>query len=380
MSIVWTEEQDLLRQSLSRFLSEKYAADKRREIISSTEGWSAEIWSQLAEMGVMAVAFPEECGGLGGTAADIYAVMEEFGKSLLVEPYLSSTIVCGRLLQNAGGATSETLIAELIAGDLVLALGYTEPKSRFDLSYVETTATRDGDRFVLNGQKSVVIGAPIAGKLIISARTSGAAGDRDGVSLFVLDANAPGVRIQTYPTIDGMRAGEVFLDTVSVPADCLIGEADNAAPVIEAAIDAGILAACAEASGICHVMCELTTEYCKTRQQFGRPIAEFQSLQHVMADMFIASEELEATGQMAARRVDGRDEDAAAYLSAAKVQLGKSCKFVGEAAIQLHGAMGMTDEMEVGQFFKRATVLCQLFGNGDYHLERYRALTEKATA
>lgn len=374
MNFEFTEEQEMLRESLARFLRDKYDFDTRREIIASNEGWSREIWSGLAEMGVMGAAFPEDYDGFGGTHADLLIVMEELGRALVVEPYLPTVVLAGQLLREAGGAQAQALIPKISMGELIMAFGYAEPRSRFSLSHVETRAQESGDGYTISGRKAVVLGAPAADKLIVSARTSGAVADEDGISLFIIDRGQDGVRIEGYPTIDGLRAGEVHLENAAVARENLIGTAGGAFPLIERIIDRAIVAASAEAIGLCRRMNELTTDYCRQREQFGQPIGKFQVLQHKMVDMFIHAEEMVSMAYMAAMNADTEGHDLRIAASMAKVQLGKSLKFVGENAIQLHGGMGITEEMAVGHYFMHGTMLELLFGNTDYHRKRYQAL------
>ncbi len=374
MNFEFTEEQDMLRETLGRFLRDKYDFDKRRAIIESEEGWSREIWSGLAEMGVMGAAFPEDYDGFGGTHADLLVVMEELGKAIVVEPYLPTVVLCGQLLREVGGAHAQSLIPRICAGELIMGFGYAEPRSRFSLSHVETTAEKKGDHYVLSGRKGVVLAAPIADKLIVSARTSGAVTDEDGISLFLIDRDQDGVRIDGYPTIDGLRAGEVALDGAAVAKENLVGPEGGAYPLIERTIDRAIVAASAEAIGLCRRMNELTTDYCRQREQFGQPIGKFQVLQHKMVDMFIHAEEMVSMAYMAAMKADTEGHDLRVAASMAKVQLGKSLRFVGENAIQLHGGMGITEEMAVGHYFMHGAMLELLFGDTDYHRKRYQAL------
>lgn len=380
MNFDFTEEQTMIRDSVSRFLREKYDFETRQAIIQSEAGWSRDVWQQLAEMGLMGAAFPEEYDGFGGSAADMLVLMEEFGRGLLVEPFLPTVVLCGQLLRHAGGDHAQALISQIISGDLIMGFGYGEPRSRFNLAHVETTAKRDGDTYTVNGRKAVVLAAPIAGKLIISVRTSGSVSDTDGISLLIVDRAQDGMRIEGYPTIDGHQAGEVYFENAQIPASQLLGAEGKAFDLIERTIDGAIHAVSAEAIGVCRKMTELTGEYARQREQFGQPISKFQVLQHQMVDMFIHTEEMVSMAYMATMKLDTPGHDPRVTASAVKVQLGKSCKFVGEAAIQIHGGMGITEEMAVGHYFMHATMLEQLFGNSDYHLKRYQALTKPVAA
>jgi hypothetical protein len=375
MNFDFTEEQNMLRDSLSRFLREKYDFEARTKILASDAGWSRDVWEQFAEMGLLMVPFAEEYDGLGGDLTDIMVVMEEIGKSIVVEPYLPTVVLAGGLLQATGGDLAKEWLPQIGAGAAIMGFGYTEPHSRFDLFHVDASAKKDGDAYVLNGRKSVVLAAPIADRLIVSVRTGGGSRDRDGISLVMIDPSADGVTIESYPTIDGLQAGDVVLENVRVPADQLLGAEGAALPVIEKVIDQGIAAIAAEATGACKVMCELTQSYCRERKQFGVPISKFQVLQHKMVDMFIHTQEITSMTFAAVIKQLEDAEDAEAMTAAAKVQLGKSVKFVGENAIQLHGGMGITEEMAIGHYFMHTTMLELMFGNTDYHHKRYEALT-----
>lgn len=380
MNFEFTEEQTMLRDSLSRFLRDKYDFEARQTIIQSDAGWSKDIWTQFAEMGLMGAAFPEDHNGFGGSSADLLVLMEEFGKALVVEPFLPTVVLAGQILRHVGGPHASTLIPQIIAGEQIMGFGYAEPKSRFHLSHVETTAKKDSNSYILNGHKAVVLAAPLADKLIISARTSGKTRDEAGISLFLIDTQQDGIRIEGYPTIDGMQAGEVYLENAKVPVENLLGAEGSAFSLIEQVIDGATNAICAEAIGVCRKMCELTNEYTRQREQFGVPISKFQVLQHTMVDMFIYAEEMTSMAYMAAMKADTPGFDTRQSASAAKVQLGKSCKFVGEAAVQLHGGMGITEEMAVGHYFMHGTMLNTLFGNQEYHMKRYQALMSKSVA
>ncbi len=380
MNFEFTEEQTMLRESLSRFLRDKYDFDSRQAILQSDEGWSREIWNRMAQMGLMGAAFPEDYGGFGGTAADMLVLMEEFGNALVVEPFLPTVVLAGQILRHANSDHSKTIIPRIISGELIMGFGYAEPRSRHCLSHVETTAKKEGKNYVLNGQKAVVLAAPIADKIIVSARTSGKTRDENGISLFILDANEKNLRIEGYPTIDGLQAGEIHLDNAEIPATALLTDEGKAFPLVERIIDNAIAAICAEAIGVCRRMCVLTNEYTRQREQFGQPISKFQVLQHNMVDMFIHTEEIVSMAYMAAMKADTDGTDTRQSASAAKVQLGKSCKFVGENAIQLHGGMGITEEMAIGHYFMHATMLETLFGNTKHHLKRYQALMSPKVA
>jgi alkylation response protein AidB-like acyl-CoA dehydrogenase len=299
-------------------------------------------------------------------------VMEQFGRSLVVEPYLGSVVLCGSILKQLGAAD---LLARLAAGDVLVAFAHGERQARYTLDDVETAARRDGDAFVLNGQKSVVLHGDSADALIVSARTSGASRDRHGLSLFVVPRGAKGLTVRGSPTIDGLRSAEVALADVRVGADALLGPPDRAYPAIERAVDAAIAAVCAEAVGAMAVLIETTLDYLKTRQQFGAPIGRNQALQHRMVDVQIAYEQAKSMACLAAMTADSDDDTARRRaISAAKVQIGRSGKFIGQQAVQLHGGIAMTDEYKVGHYFKRLTMIGAQFGDTDHHLGLFAAL------
>jgi alkylation response protein AidB-like acyl-CoA dehydrogenase len=302
-------------------------------------------------------------------------VMEEFGKALVVEPYLGTVVIGGGFLKHSGHAQAAELIGGIIEGRVTIAFGYAEPQARYNWADVKTTAKKEGDGYVLNGHKAVVIGAPWASHLIVTARTSGGQRDEAGISVFLVEKGAKGVVTRDYPTVDGQRASEVYLENVSVPASALIGEEGNGLPLVNKVLDEAAAAACAEAVGAMRKMHEQTLEYARQRKQFGTAIANFQVLQHRMVDMFMNVEQSVSMTYMATLKLDESDAERAKAVSAAKVQIGKACKFVGQNAIQIHGGMGMTEELAVGHYFKRATMIEGLYGSVDHHLRRYETLS-----
>jgi len=372
MDFSFTEEQVLLRNTVQSFLQDKYDFDTRRKISKSAEGWKPEYWQQFAELGLLAVPFSEEQGGLGGGAVETMIVMEEFGSALVIEPYVETIVLAGGFLRELGSAAQqEAHIPGIISGEAVWTFAYAEPQGRFNLADLLTTAKKDGQGYVLNGYKAVVIAAPWAQKLVVSARTSGGQRDRDGVSLFIVDKNAPGVSTRDYPTVDGRRASEITFENVKLGADALLGAEGKALPVIEKVTDQAIAALCAEAIGAMKELNTATVEYCKTRKQFGTPIGKFQVLQHRMVDMFMAYEQSVSMTYMVTLKLDESAEERAKAAAGAKVQIGKAGRFVGQQAVQLHGGMGMTDELNVGHYFKRLTMIDTQFGNVDYQLKRF---------
>ncbi|KAF0185729.1 MAG: acyl-CoA dehydrogenase family protein [Hyphomonadaceae bacterium] len=376
MDFNFTDEQTMLRDSIAKFVAAEYDFDKRKAILKSADGWSKKAWATFAELGLMAAPLPEEYGGLGGGPVDTLVIMEEFGKGLVVEPWLQTVVIGGGFLKHAGSeAQKQEHIAAIASGERIVAFAYAEPKGRYNLSDVSTTAKKDGAGYVINGHKAVVIGAPQADHLIVTARTAGGQRDAKGVSAFIVAKNAKGVTTRDYATIDGFRASEVYFENVSVGADALIGAADGALPLVEKVVDEAIAGLCAEAVGTFRLMHSLTLEYARQRKQFGVAIGSFQVLQHRMVDMFMATEQSISMAYMATLKLDESDTERAKAVSAAKVQIGKSGRFIGQAAVQIHGGMGVTEEMRVGHYFKRATMIDAQFGNVDHHVKKFTNLS-----
>lgn len=374
MDFSFTEEQTLLRNMVQSFVQDNYDFDARMKIVRSEDGMSREIWQQFAELGLLAAPFSEDLGGLDGGPIETMVIMEELGRGLVVEPYLPTVVLCGGILnRHASKDQQETHLPSLIAGESIWALAFSEPQSRFNLADIVTSAKAEGDGYVLNGAKAVVLGGPWADKLIVSARVSGDQRERDGVSLFIVDKSANGVSTQDYPTVDGGRASEITFENVAVGADALIGEAGNGLDILEEAIDFGIGALSAEAIGHMKQLNDATVEYCKTRKQFGVAIGSFQVLQHRMVDMFMEYEQSVSMTYMVNMKLSEDASARAKAASGAKVQIGKSGRFVGQQAVQLHGGMGMTEELNVGHYFKRLTMIDTQFGNVDHHLKRFAA-------
>lgn len=378
MNFDYTDEQNAIRDSLSKWAAQQYDFEKRRAALASEDAWKKN-WATFAELGLLAAPLPEEFGGLGGGAVDVSVVAEEFGKALVVEPYVPTVVLGGGALKYAGSAAQKDEHLNAIAsGERVIAFAQAEPKSRWALNDVSTAAKKDGAGYVLSGQKAVVLGGPQADHLLVTARTAGGQRDAKGISLFLVPKSAKGVTTRDYPTMDDTRASEVYFENVSVGADALIGAADSALPVIERIVDEANAAYCSEAVGCIRMMVSSTQEYAKQRKQFGRAIAEFQVIQHRLVDMFMAGEESYSMALRAVIKLGESDAERARAVSAAKVSIGKHGRFVGQAAVQTHGGMGVTDEMRVGHYFKRVTMLDSTFGNVDYHLKRYTALSAKA--
>ena len=376
MDFNFSDEQTMIRDSLARLLRDQYDFDTRRKVVSSESGWRPEMWQQFAELGLLAAPFSEEDGGLGGGSIDSMVIMEEFGKALVVEPYVPTIVCAGGFLKHAGTPEQKSEHLEaIIGGERVFAFAYAEPRGRYDLNDLETTAKKDGDAYTLNGHKAVVVGAPWASHLIVTARTSGDRRDKDGISVFIVEKDAKGVTTRDYPTVDGRRASEVYFENVSVPAGNLIGEEGKALPLIERIVDEATVAICAEAMGAMGVAHKQTVEYSKQRKQFGIAIGKFQVLQHRMVDMFMEHEQSISMTYMATLKLDEDEVTRKKAVSAAKVRIGQGGRFVGQEAIQIHGGMGMTDELAVGHYFKRLTMIDSEYGNVDFHMRRYSRLS-----
>jgi pimeloyl-CoA dehydrogenase small subunit len=365
-----TDEQRLLQESLGRLLAETYSFDQRKGHLAQPEGWSRDLWRRYADMGLLALPFDEADGGFGGGPVDTMVVMEAFGRALALEPYLATVVLAGGLLRRAGAAAQRAeLVPQIAGGGLLLAFAHAEPQSRFDLADVSTAARRDGEGWVLSGRKRHVLNGGCADKLIVSARMGGDRRDREGLALFVVDTGAPGVSRRAYPTQDRRRSAEVDLDQVRVGPDALLGNAGAALPVIEQVVDEAIAALCAEAVGGMAQAHEMTLDYLKMRQQFGRPIGAFQALQHRAVDMLIQLEQARSMAMYAAIGATDPDPlERRRAVSAAKVQIGRSGKFVGGQAIQLHGGIGMTDEFQIGHYYRRLTMIDLQFGDVAHHL------------
>ena len=372
MDFSFTEEQTLLRNTVQSLLGDKYDFETRRKVTKTADGWRPEMWAQFAELGLLAAPFSEELGGLGGGAIENMIIMEEFGRHLVVEPYLETVVIAGGFLREGGTpAQQEAHIPGIVGGETVWSFAYAEPQGRYNLADITTSAKKDGKGYTINGYKAVAIAAPWAQKLIVTARTSGAQRDRDGISVFIVDKSAPGVSTRDYPTVDGRRASEVTFENVKVDADALIGTEGKGLPLIEKITDEAIAALSAEAIGCVKELNTATVEYCKTRKQFGVPIGKFQVLQHRMVDMFMAYEQSVSMTYMVNLKLAENDAERTKGAAGAKGKIGKAGRFVGQQAVQLHGGMGMTDELNVGHYFKRLTMIDTQFGNIDYQLKRY---------
>jgi alkylation response protein AidB-like acyl-CoA dehydrogenase len=369
MDIQFTEEQELLRSSVQRMLRDQYSFEARRKIVASEEGWSRRQWEAFAELGLLAAPFSEESGGLGGGPLSTMIVAQEFGRHLVVEPYVETVVLAGGLIEQAGTTEQkQVLIPDIITGQKIWALAWTEKASRFDLANVATTARREGKDYRLSGEKTAVIAAPWADYLIVSARTAGKRDDRAGVSLFVVDARAANLDLRSFKTIDGRRAAEItFRDA---RGELLRSEGEGVA-LLEACRDRAIGALCAEAVGAMAELNSATLEYSKARKQFGVTIGSFQVLQHRMVDMFIAHQEALSLMQHLNLSLGAGESGISRLASGAKSKVGYAGKFIADQAVQLHGGMGMTDELNVGHYFKRISSINIQFGDPAHHLLRY---------
>ncbi len=376
MDFSFSEEQTLLQESIERFMRNDYSFEARQRIVREELGYDTENWRTFAELGWLAVPFPEEDGGFGGAAVESIIMCEQFGKGLVVEPFLATVVLAGGAIRTGGNkAQRAAWLPGITGGSIQAALAYAEPQGRYNLADLVTTGKRTDNGYVLNGYKAVVLNGPAADVLVVSTRTAGDQRDADGVSLFIVPADAPGLRRRDYPTVDAFRASELTLKNVGVGTDALLGEEGRGLPILQQVVDEGTLAVGAEAVGCMEVLYKDTVEYCKTRKQFGQPIGKFQVLQHRMVDMFMEHEQAKSLMYMAAMRMDeGYGHEARKAVSAFKVQVGTSGRFIGQNAVQLHGGMGMTDELRIGHYFKRLTVIDTLFGNVDFHLERFGSL------
>jgi alkylation response protein AidB-like acyl-CoA dehydrogenase len=381
MDFSFTEEQTLLRNSVEKYLADNYKFEDWKKFTRNELGRDPKHWAQFAELGLLAAPLPEAYGGLGGDAFSSLIIMQEFGRSLVVEPYVPTVVIGGGFLNYGGSAAlKEEWLAKIAGGETIMAFAFAESGGRFNLADLTTTAKKQGGGFVLNGQKSVVIAAPWADQMIVTTRTGGGRRDEKGISVFLIDKKTKGVSVRDYPTVDGTRASEIAFENVEVPADRLIGELDNGLPLIERVVDDAIAATCAEAAGAMKVLVDATVEYSKTRKQFGVPIGKFQVLQHHMVDMFVNYEQAYSITLMVTLKLGEGDVARKKAASAAKAQIGKSGRFVGQGAVQIHGGMGMTDELNVGHYFKRLTTIDTLYGNVDHHLKRFSALDRDKAA
>jgi pimeloyl-CoA dehydrogenase small subunit len=370
MDFELSEEQRMLKESIERLLADHYEFEARKGYMEAPEGFSRELWGKYAELGLLGLPFEERFGGFGGGPVETMIVAEAFGRALALEPFLATVVLGGGLLRHAGSDEQRAALLPKIAdGSLLLAFAHSERQSRYHLTDVATTARRDGARYVLDGAKTLVLHGDVADKLLVSARVSGDRREPRGIGLFLVDAGGSGVSRRGYQTIDGQRAAEVTLTNASVEPQAVVGEPGAAFPQVRRVVDEAIAALCAEAVGAMTAMQELTVEYLKTRRQFGVPIGTFQVLQHRSVDMLIALEQARSMALLATMMVaEENDAERHKTIAAAKVQIGRSGRLVGQQAVQLHGGIGMTMEYKVGHYFKRITAIDTMFGDADHHV------------
>lgn len=367
-----SEEQRLLKESVEGLLTDAYDFEQRKKYMKEKGGWSRAIWGRLAEQGLLGLPFAEADGGFGAGAVETMIVMEALGRALVVEPYLATVVIGGGFLRHGGSAAQKQAhIPSIIDGSRTLAFAQLEKTSRYDLNDVATSAKKKGQGWVIDGEKFVVVNGENADTLVVTARTKGAQRDRAGIGVFLVPGNAKGIAKKTYPTQDGLHAADISFTGVEVGPEAALGDPDNGLALIERVVDEARTALCAEAVGAMDESLKTTVEYLKTRKQFGVPIGSFQSLQHRAADMFVALEQARSMSMFATMAADFEDAaERAKAVAAAKVQVGKSGKFVGQQSIQLHGGIGMTMEARIGHYFKRLTMIENTFGDSEYHLRR----------
>jgi alkylation response protein AidB-like acyl-CoA dehydrogenase len=375
MNFDYSEEQRLLADTLKRFLAGNYALEARAKIIASTAGYSEEVWAAFAEMGLLGVPFDSEYGGFGGSAVDVMTIMDAIGEGLVVEPYLATVGLGGQVVARGGTAAQKQRILTAVAeGQAKLALAQTERGARYDLQHVATRARRSGEGWVLDGEKCAVLHGGCADLLVVSARTAGHPTDARGISLFLVRRESPGVTAQEYRTIDNLRAVDLQFSGAVVPGEALIGPEGDGLALLEEVVDYGTALLCAEAVGAIRYANEATLAYLKSRRQFGVPIGSFQALQHRMVDMLISYEQARSMACLACVKVDTADvAERRRIVSAAKIKIADACRHVSQEAVQLHGGMGMTEDLKISHTFRRLTVIAQAFGDVDHHLERFAA-------
>jgi pimeloyl-CoA dehydrogenase small subunit len=367
-----SEEQRLLKESVDGLLRSSYDFDQRKKYMAEKGGWSKSLWGKLAEQGLLGLPFSEDDGGFGAGAVETMIVMEAMGKALVLEPYVPTVVLAGGFLRHGGSAAQKAAyLPGIIEGNNSFAFAQLEKNSRYDLQDVATSAKKKGAGWVIDGEKFVVLNGEAADMLVVTARTQGGQRDAAGIGLFLVPGNAKGVAKKGYPTQDGLHAADISFTGVEVGAEAAIGDPENALPLIERVVDDARVALCAEAVGAMDQSLKATVEYLKTRTQFGVPIGSFQTLQHRAADMFVAVEQARSMSMFATMASDFDDaKERATAVAAAKVQIGKSAKFVGQQSIQLHGGIGMTQEASIGHYFKRLTMIENTFGDTDFHLRR----------
>jgi len=378
MDFQLTDDQRLLNDSVDKLLADRYGFDRRKRYAAEPGGWSREIWSAFAELGLLGLTFPEEHGGFAASAVETMLVMESFGRHMVLEPYLPSIVLAGGLLNTGGSdAQKRDLLPRLASGLLIGAFAHGEPDSRYDVARVITRARRDGDGWIIDGAKSFVPGGNAADLFVVSARIAGAAADADGIGLFLVQADAAGLSVTGYPTREGLRAADLRLAGVRVADDDCLGRPGKALPLVERAFAWGAVAACADAVGAMQAAFELTANYLKTRKQFGAPLASFQALQHRLVDMMVALEQARSITMFATMKLDEDAGDRDSAVSAAKYVVGTAIRKISQEAVQMHGGIGMTDEYVVSHLFRRLSGMEKYFGDTSFHLGRLAAARER---
>ena len=372
MDLAYTTEQNMLEESISKFVSSEYDLDSRKQLANSELGYSDEHWQTFASLGWLALPIEEAYGGIGGDLVDTMILFESLGKGLVVEPILSTLVLFGGALSIAGTEDQkQALLPGIADGSVKGALAYLEAEAPSDFNAVTTSAVREGDAYVLNGHKSVVFNAASADHLIVSARTEGDVRDLAGISLFIVPSDTPGITRKDYPTVDGLRASEIALESVSVPLSALLGQPHEGASILNQVINRGILAVSAEAVGAMEVLYKSTIDYTKQREQFDHPLADFQVVKHRLTEMFIEYNLAKSLCMKATMLLNQGTPDAQRHIHALKFLVGKSSRFVGQNAVQLHGGMGMTEDLAIAHYFKRLMIIDALFGNANIHLEAF---------
>jgi alkylation response protein AidB-like acyl-CoA dehydrogenase len=379
MDLNLSDEQRLLRESADRFVNETYNADHRRKAANEPLGFSSAIWKQFSDLGWLALPISEDFGGLGGSAIEIGILMEAFGRGLVSEPYLSTVVIGAALVAECGNeAQKQAMLPKVADGSLILALAHSERAARFDLGKVETIATKKSDGWRLNGHKTAVLDGNAAGQIIVSARVANHNGSSGRLCLFLVPAGTPGVTLRDYSRLGGGRACNLDLSNVQLPADALLGDGGDALPAIEAVVDRAMAALGAEAVGIMQTLLDTTLEYTKIRKQFGRPLSANQVIRHRLADMAMQCDEARSMALRAALMVDAEPVARSRAASGAKAKIGKCARFVAEQSVQLHGAMGVTEELDIGLYFKRLLAFDTLFGGSAHHYRRHASLGGRA--
>ncbi len=372
MDFSLSDEQSMLAESVARFIDNNYDFESRQQIVEAGVGYSRELWQTYAELGWTAVPFSEDDGGLGGGPIELILMMEQFGRGLVIEPYLATIVLAGGVLRRAASANQkEKWLSGIIEGRTQAALAFAEPQARFEISDVATKADSNGDGFILTGKKNLVLNGNNADLLIVPARTGGAQSDENGITLFAVASDSAGIDRKDYLTVDAHQAADISFENVHVNSKSILGEVGQGYATLQTVVDEATLAVCAEAVGILRTMHDKTIEYAKNRVQFGVPIGSFQALQHRMVDMLMACEQTHSLLLWAAMLSADGDADASKAISALKYQIGTAGRTVAQEAVQIHGGMGVTWELDISHYFKRFTAIELLFGNADFHLNRY---------